>query len=394
MKILIVNKFYYRRGGDCAYSMDLENLLKAHGHEVAFYSMQYPLNEKSEWDKYFRSEVSVSPKRIIPFLRMFFSPYGDKNTKKTFSKILDDFKPDVVHLNNIHTSISPIVAELAHIRGIRVVWTLHDYKLICPSYGLYLNGKTCELCVGGCKKNAIKNKCLKNNLLASWIGYKEAICWNRQRLEDCTDLFICPSNFMREKMMADSFDEKKLIHLCNFINFPKLSKAPVRKKQYCVVGRLTKIKGIETLLEAASKLPYDLFVIGTGDLEASLKEKYKDCSQIHFMGHQSKDVCLSYLQESAFSVIASECFDNNPLSVIESLCCGTPVIGARIGGIPELIKDGINGKLFSSGNADELKEAIDFMMKNPIAIDANEEQEKFSAEQYYSKLIDLYTGNK
>ncbi len=370
--------------------MDLENLLKSHGHEVAFYSMQYPLNEQSAWNKYFRSEVSVSPKRIIPFLRMFFSPYGDKNTKKTFSKILDDFKPDVVHLNNIHTSISPIVAELAHKRGIKVVWTLHDYKLICPSYGLYLNGKTCELCVGACKKNAIKNKCLKNNLVASWIGYKEALCWNRQRLDDCTDVFICPSNFMREKMMADGFDEKKLIHLCNFINFPELSKAPVRKKQYCVVGRLTKIKGIETLLEAASKLPYDLFVIGTGDLEVALKEKYKSCSQIHFMGHQSKDTCLSYLQESAFSVIPSEWYENKPLSVIESLFTGTPVLGARIGGIPELISDGENGKLFTSGDIAELKEAIKSMMESPLKIDAYTERKKYSTEHYYEQLMKIY----
>lgn len=394
MKILITNKFYYRRGGDCIYSMDLENLLKSHGHEVAIYSMQYPLNEKTGWENYFRSEVSISPKKVIPFFRMFRSPYGDRNTKKSFSKILDDFKPDVVHLNNIHTSISPIVAELAHQRGIKVVWTLHDYKLICPSYGLYLNGKTCELCVGGCKKNVIKNKCLKNSFVASWIGYKEALCWNRQRLEECTDVFICPSNFMREKMMADGFSENKLVHLCNFTNYPKITENPIRKKQYCVVGRLTRIKGIETLLEAASKLPYDLYVIGTGELETTVREKYKNYKHIHFIGHQSKDTCLSYLQQSLFSVVASECYDNNPLSVIESLCTGTPVIGARIGGIPELIKDGENGRLFTSGNVAELKEAIERMMKTPINIEVSKEQNKFSSEQYYSKLIELYTGNK
>lgn len=391
MKILLVNKFYYRRGGDCVHAMELEKLLKEHGHEVAFYSMHFPLNEKSDWESYFRSEVSVSPKKIIPFIRMFKSPYGDKNTKKTFTKILDDFKPDVVHLHNIHTSISPIVAELAHKRGIKVVWTLHDYKLICPSYGLYYCGKTCEACIGNSKKYALKKKCLKNNLIASWIGYKEAECWDRKRLENCTDVFICPSLFMSEKMKADGFSENKLIHLCNFTELPKLYET-TKKKQYCFIGRLTKIKGIETLLEAASNLPYDLYVLGTGDLEIILREKYKGYSQIHFLGHQTKEKCLTTLQESLFSVMSSEGFDNNPLSVIESLCVGTPVLGSRIGGVPELIQENETGKLFTPGNIEELKKAINNMMESPLKFDINIERNKFSSESYYQKLMEIYRG--
>ncbi|MDR9859874.1 glycosyltransferase [Treponema socranskii] len=370
--------------------MELEKLLKVHGHEVAFYSMRFPLNEKSEWDSYFRSEVSVSPKKIIPFFRMFKSPYGDRNTIKTFSKILEDFKPDVVHLHNIHTSISPIVAELAHKKRIKVVWTLHDYKLICPSYGLYYCGQPCELCIGGTKKNVLNKKCLKNSLIASYIGYKEAICWNKQRLENCTDIFICPSIFMKTKMKEDGFSEKKLVHLCNFTELPKVYDEVIKKKQYCFVGRLTKIKGIETLLEAASNLPYDLYVLGTGELETELREKYKGYSQIHFLGHQTKEKCIMTLQESLFSIISSECFDNNPLSVIESLCVGTPVLGSRIGGIPELIQENETGKLYTPGNIEELKETINSMMETHLKIDANVEREKFSSEHYYQKLMEIY----
>ena len=392
MRILLVNKFYYRRGGDCVHAMELENLLKAHGHEVAFYSMHFPLNEKCEWDSYFRSEVSVSPKKVIPFLRMFESPYGDKNTIQTFSMILDDFKPDVVHLHNIHTSISPIVAEIAHKRGIIVIWTLHDYKLICPSYGLFYKGQTCEDCIGNSKKYALKKKCLKNNLIASWIGYKEAKCWNRQRLENATDFFICPSLFMKQKMLDDGFSEKKLIHLCNFTELPEIHNEIEKKKQYCFIGRLTKIKGIETLLEAANLLPYDLYVLGTGDLEENLREKYKNSEQIHFLGHQTKDKCLMTLQESLFSVASSECYDNNPLSVIESLCVGTPVLGARIGGIPELVQEGITGKLFTPGNVEELKETIKILMETPLTINTELEQAKFNSENYYNQLYEIYRG--
>lgn len=392
LKILIVNKFYYRRGGDCIHAMDLEELLKAHGHEVAFYSMRYPKNEKSEWEKYFRNEVSVSPKKIIPFLRMFRSPYGDKNAITTFSRILEDFNPDIVHLHNIHTSISPIVAEIAHRKGVKVIWTLHDYKLICPSYGLYNDEGTCELCINGSKKHILQKKCLKKSLIASWIGYREAICWNRQRLENCTDVFICPSVFMREKMIADGFSEKKLVHLCNFTKIPKIYDNVTKKNQYCFVGRLTKMKGIETLLKAASELPYDLVVLGTGDIEAELKKQYKSSTQIHFLGYQGKEACLLCLQQSTFSVVPSECFDNNPLSVIESLCVGTPVLGARIGGIPELIKDGINGKLFTPGNAEELRDAINCMMRSLYDINTCDIRKQFDAELYYQKLIGIYRG--
>ena len=139
MKILLANKFYYRRGGDCIYMLNLEKLLKAHGHEVAVFAMDYPENLDTPWKKYFPKNMS----KLMAFTR----PFGSHEVKSTFKKLLDDFKPDVVHLNNVHTQLSPVMAELAHQRGIKVVWTLHDYKLLCPRYDCLKNGNTiCETC--------------------------------------------------------------------------------------------------------------------------------------------------------------------------------------------------------------------------------------------------------
>lgn len=214
MKILLANKFYYRRGGDCIYMLNLEKLLKAHGHEVAVFAMDYPENLDTPWKKYFPKNMS----KLMAFTR----PFGSHEVKSTFKKLLDDFKPDVVHLNNVHTQLSPVMAELAHQRGIKVVWTLHDYKLLCPRYDCLKNGNTiCETCFNDDKKACLDNKCMKGSKLASFIGFKEAIVWNRERLEASTDVFICPSQFMADKMVQGGFSKSKMQTLCNFIDVEK-----------------------------------------------------------------------------------------------------------------------------------------------------------------------------
>lgn len=236
MRILLANKFYYRRGGDCVYVLNLEQLLKKHGHEVAVFAMDYPENMDTEWKRYFPKNMG----KVMAFTR----PFGSREVKDKFNRLLDDFRPDVVHLNNIHTQLSPVLAELAHRRGIRVVWTLHDYKLLCPRYDCLLNGRTvCETCFNGNKKACLDNKCMKGSRLASFIGYREAVVWNRQRLENATDILICPSRFMADKMAQGGFDARKMKVLCNFIDTGKCAKGDYGKGDYyCYIGRLSREK--------------------------------------------------------------------------------------------------------------------------------------------------------
>ena len=201
MRILLSNKFYYRRGGDCIYMLNLEQLLKKHGHEVAVFAMNYPENLDSPWQRYFPQNMN----KLMAFTR----PFGSQEVRRKFNRLLDDFKPEVVHLNNIHTQMSPVIAELAHRREIRTIWTLHDYKLLCPRYDCLRSGvDICEKCFEGDKTPCKTYKCMKGSALASLIGYKEAVMWNRQRLEACTDVFVCPSNFIAEKMMQGGFQKK------------------------------------------------------------------------------------------------------------------------------------------------------------------------------------------
>lgn len=385
MRILLSNKFYYRRGGDCIYVLNLEQLLKAHRHEVAVFAMDYPENIDTPWKRYFPGNMS----KLMAFTR----PFGSKEVKDKFGKLLEDFKPDVVHLNNVHTQLSPVMAEIARKRGIKVVWTLHDYKLLCPRYDCLRGGEDiCELCFDGNKSHCQANKCMKGSTLASIIGRKEAEMWTRDRLEACTELYICPSAFMAEKMAQGGFNRTKLKVLCNFIDAGKCKRDNYTEREdyYCFVGRLSHEKGVKTLIEAANQLPYKLKVIGGGPLEAELKGIAK--KNVEFMGYKQWDEIKLLIGKARFTVIPSEWYENNPLSVIEAQCLGTPVLGARIGGIPELIEEGKTGMTFESRNESDLKGKIENMFvshfdHHSIAMSS---QSKYDAKEYYENIIKIY----
>jgi glycosyltransferase involved in cell wall biosynthesis len=386
-KILIANKFYYNRGGDCIYCIGLEKMLKEIGHNVAFFSMNYAQNFESEWSNYWVSEFSF---------KKFMRPFGDKETKIKFSKLLDDFKPDVVHLNNIHTHISPVIAEIAHNKGLKVIWTLHDYKLLCPSY-LCLNGEgeICEKCFGEKKNNCTKERCIKNKWLHSFIAQKEAEKWNRERLEKNVDAFICPSNFMKQKMLQGRFSESKLKVLHNFVDIldshkPLNSTNLGSGNYYLYVGRLSKEKGISTLCSVASKLSYKLKIIGSGPLEKELREKYKNYSQVEFLGGKSHEEVLKIMANTKFTVVPSEWYEVFGLVVMESLIAKIPVLCAKIGGMLELIEQGINGELFESRNETDLKDKIESMMNNGYEFDNLQVVERFRKEIYLESLSEIY----
>ncbi|GHV29985.1 glycosyl transferase [Bacteroidia bacterium] len=394
MKILLVNKFYYHRGGADSYSINLERLLKQQGCEVAFFAMQHPQNLPSDYAKYFPSEVEYAAPHKKGFLKLFLRPLGSKEVKRKFTALVNDFKPDVVHLNNIHTQLSPIIAEIAYNKGIKVVWTVHDSKLLCPRYDCQRNNQPCELCYHN-KLNVIKYNCIKNNRLASLLGYLEALKWNKDKLEKYTQIFICPSTFMQRKMLSGKFDAHKLKVMCNFTSQKrKVTENFQKENYYCYVGRLSKEKGIETLFQAAQQLPFSLHIAGDGPLYEILKAQNTN-ENIQFLGHINAEQVNKLITNALFTVLPSECYENNPLSVIESLCLGTPVLGANIGGIPELMETSALNRIFQSGNVNDLKKEIEWMWhrnldKTDYSGLAQSSQNQFDEISHYNELMRLY----
>lgn len=386
MKVLLANKFYYPRGGDCIYTMQLESLLRSRGHEVAVYAMRYPDNLPSRWESYWPSDMSS--------WQALTRPFGDGEVRRGFSALLDDFAPDVVHLQNIHTQLSPLLAELAHRRGIPVVWTLHDPKLVCPSHECMRGGRLCTDCFEH-PFSVVRHRCMRRGgLLGSFVGYMEARRWSVERLERTTDCFIAPSYFLRSLMIRGGFSPDNITVLNNFMLDDKLLPVSSKRKPYYIyVGRLSHEKGVETLCKAAVQLPYRLVVVGDGELLGRLRTVYGGL--IDFRGKLDWPQLAPLLASARFMVVPSEYAENNPLSAIESLTLGTPVLGADIGGIPELLAPGhlpSRGMTFRSGDVAHLVQQIRLMWTAAFDYEqvARQSRMLFSADSHINRLVQLY----
>ena len=375
------------------YTLNLERMLREAGHEMAVFAMRYPQNEPSYWEEYFPSEVAFSGS-IADKLRGVRRMLGIDDVATCFNSILNDFRPDIVHLNNIHSYLSPMLASIAHARGVKTVWTLHDYKLICPSYNRMAGGKICDSCHSMKAMSCVlRKRCMKGSLSASALAWIEAVRWRRAKIERDTDAFICPSAFMAKEMERGGYSPARLHTLNNFIPSVPPQAGNSRQKYYCYVGRLSEEKGIRTLLKAATMLQHELRIAGGGPLFDELKAKYGKWPQIKFLGHLDGDGVARLLGDAACSVLPSEWYENNPFGIIESLCAGTPVVGAEIGGIPELINDN-NGLTFPSGDAKSLASAIDAAVYGPWDHEAirREAIARFNADSYYKRLLSIYNS--
>jgi glycosyltransferase involved in cell wall biosynthesis len=395
MRILLANKYFYPRGGDCIYTIELHNLLKQMGHAVAVFSMNHEENYFNEYSKYWPKNVDYGSFNVSNFLEKTIRPVGSHEVKTKFVSLIKDFRPDVIHLNNIHTQISPIIAKIAFRENIPVVWTLHDYKLICPSYHLLRNQTPCELCLDN-KANVVIHKCIKNNSIASIAGYIEAKKWSTFSLQKYTNVFISPSTFLKGKMVSGGFNSASIHVLPNFLPKTRETSGFIpRQNYYCYIGRISKEKGIETLLKAASSLrQFPLKIIGEGPLLEEMKLKYH-ADHINFLGYKKWEEISCILSAANFMVIPSEWYENNPLSAIESLTQGTPILGANIGGIPEIIEENVNGVLFTPGDVVGLQEKIVKMFSIAAKISSSEDisaraRNKYSQESYYTKLYQIY----
>ncbi len=408
MKILIASKFFYPRGGAELVAINTRRVLMEHGHDVRVFAMDYPLNMDIPDKKDFASQVEFfggTASKLKAVRRMM----GRGDVAAKARKALEEFRPDVVHLHNVHSYLSPVIAEIASQMGIRVVWTLHDYKLICPAYSCRTaDGKVCEECFGGNPLPVVRRRCMKGSLPASLMAWAEARRWSKKRMDEATDLFIAPSRFMARKMEQAGYDRAKIAVLCNFADPDKIRllseiAADCRKERrdkpyFCYIGRLSEEKGVETMIQAAVVAGVDLRIAGTGPLEALYRERYAGKSGITFAGHLDAPGVARLLAGAAASVLPSEWYENNPLGVIESLSTGTPVIGADIGGIPELINTAPtssgprNGVVYPSRDKRALAAIFrDFRPDaySPHAI-AEAAQRDFSVETHYNRLIQLY----
>ena len=363
MKILMVNKFLYPRGGSESYMLYLSEHLTKLGHEVQFFGMYDENNTVGNSKGLYTQTMDFHSSRLGRFLYPFKIIYSFE-AKKKIMQVIDDFKPDIVHMNNINFQLTPSIIYGAKKKGIPVVQTVHDYQMICPNHLLYNFDKNtpCEKCVKGSHINCIKNKCIHGSLIKSILGVIEAKFYSYRKTYKKVDLFVCPSNFLENKLLsAREYYKGKTCTIHNFIDKEKFVNTDRKEENYIVfVGRLSKEKGIENIAGAAKLLPDYTFVIaGSGPDEDLLK----DIPNIKLAGFLTGEKLTELMGNAKVLLLPSVCYENCPLSILEAHSMGVPVVTMNSGGMAELVKDGVTGALVTEptpeGIAEKLKETIE-----------------------------------
>ena len=395
MKILMINKFLYHCGGSETYIFKLGDYLQSIGHEVQYFGMEDEKNQVGNRVNAYTSNMDFHNGSKLSKLTYPLKTIYSYEARKQIRKVLDNFKPDVCHLNNFTYQITPsIILEIKKWNPkCNIVYTAHDYNLVCPNH-MCCNPNTrenCEKCLGGHYLNCIKGKCIHGSIPKSIIGAIEGYFWKYKGSYKYIDKIICCSDFLKTKLDSNPVFAGKTISLHNFID--KLEWKDVEKKNYILYfGRFSEEKGIGTLIQAAKELPkYQFVFAGTGPLTNEINK----VKNIKSVGFQTGIALEMLIREAKFSIYPSEWYENCPFSVMESQMYGTPVLGANIGGIPELIEVGKTGDLFKSGNKEELKDKIEELFikadeysKNCINISFD------NIEEYVKKLLKIYGGNK
>lgn len=394
MKILMVNKFLFPNGGSETYIFKLGQAFVEKGHQVEYFGMEHPDRIVGNHAESYTSSMDFHTGKIRKLLYPFKIIYSGEARRK-LRKVLDDFKPDVVHLNNFNFQLTPsIIYEIrkwgkAHDEYIPIVYTAHDYQWVCPNHMLFIPGKEekCFQCEGGRFGNCTKNKCIHNSSVKSFLGTLEADLYRLLKTYDKVDLIICPSKFMKDKLSSNPAFGKKLLVMYNFLD----GKDGVRseKKDYVLYfGRYAREKGIHTLLKACRELPDIPFIFaGNGELKEEIAE-YGNIKDAGFV--MGKDL-TKLISGARFSIFPSEWYENCPFSVMESQFYGTPVIASRIGGVPELLEEGVTGDMFEPGKAEELKTKIEDLWYNSDKLKRyteNCQNKKFDTVEEYERQIE------
>lgn len=399
MKILLVNKFLYSKGGAETYVFKLGNILESKGHKVEYFGL---LNEKNIVGNSANSYVSDMDfsKGMAANLKAPFRIIYSREARKKLRFLLKSFKPDVIHLNNIQFHLTPsIILEAEKYRklknpNLKIIYTVHDYQLICPTHGLFdSNMNICEKCLGGNYTYCFKTKCMKNSRMKSLLATLDGYYWAKSPAYSFVDKYVCPSRFLKEKLDIKKVFSEKTVALHNFIDKPE--PVEVEKGDYILeFGHLSRDKGTYTLLEAAKLLPNKKFVFaGFGEAVEAIKK----LTNAEYVGFKTGDELKKLIAGAKVSVYPSEWYENCPFSVIESQMYKTPVIASRIGGIPELIKEGKTGLLFEAGNPADLVDKICSLTDNPeLLLEYTEncnDIEIETCDTYYKKIMEIYEGN-
>ena len=396
MKILLVNKFHWNKGGSEKYYFELGQLLKKHGHEVAYFSMEDEKNIKTGDKEYFVPKFDLNNSSKLKALDVI----SNKHNQKIMEQALDDFKPDIVHLNNFQRQLSASIIKPCIDRKVPIIFTAHDVQAICPAITMMDNDKKpCELCMHGKYMNCIEKSCNKGSKLKSILGALEGYYYRIHKIyTEKINYIITPSEFYRKKFIEDGVNENKIQAIHNSVEMDDYNVKTEDDGYALYFGRLSKEKGILDLINAFKNCKEGkLFIAGEGPEKETIEQIIKENilgRRVKLLGFLNKEQMTEITRKCKFVVVPSIWYENCPYSILETLAIGKPVIGSNMGGIPELVIDNKNGFIYTT--VEELTDKMNILFEDKKLVEKfgkeskNLAKKNYDREVYYKKIEKIY----
>jgi glycosyltransferase involved in cell wall biosynthesis len=398
-RILMINKFHYARGGAELYMLRLAGLLEQHGAQIDYFAMQHPRNLPSESDTHFVSEVDFeAPPGGLQRLRVAGRTVYSLEARRKLRDLLAERPTDLAHVHNIYHQLSPSILKSLREHGVPVVMTVHDFKLVCPVYTLQSNGEICERCVGNGFSPAIKHRCNRRSLTGSVLLAGET--WIHRKLglyRDGVDVFITPSAFARDRLVRGGYPADRIRVIPNCVSAALYEPQYEPGESVLYLGRLSQEKGVDVLVRAAAISGVPTQVVGEGPHRPALERLIAETrAPVELLGYRQGEELADLVRASRAVVMPSRCHDNCPLAVIEAMAWGKPVVGSRVGGIPELVRDGEDGILVPYDDPPALAAALTRVARDDAAVERMGRsararvEERFDAAPHYDAVIEAY----
>jgi glycosyltransferase involved in cell wall biosynthesis len=407
MRLLGVHRLHHRKGGAEGVHLDHLALFRSRGWACAEFAMDHPDNEPSEWQGYFPREFS--PPAGLSGLKALPRFFHSDEARTQFARLLDDFRPDVIHAHGVYHHLTNAILKPARERGVPIVYTLHDYKLICPAYHFYTekNG-VCEKCRGGRQWNCLVNRCTHGSLaMDALYAIDGLVQWHGGALREAVARFVGPARFIVDKFAEHGFPREKLRYVPNF--FESADDAPVAPadveairaahgRHILYFGRLSPEKGVDVLIDAAASAGAPLVIVGDGPKRAELEAQARAAGgACVFTGHLKGAALWAHVEAASAIALPSVWYEIAPKSVLEAQARGLPIVTTRIGGLPEMVEDGVSGFVVQPGDRAGLAGALRRLL-------AMEESERtrlgaagraraltaFTRERYYREMTQIY----
>ncbi|MFZ3408759.1 glycosyltransferase family 4 protein [Vibrio chagasii] len=395
MKVLVVNKFFFLKGGAETVFFQEREMLMDRGFSVIDFSMAHNDNLVSDYSASFVDNVDYHVNAtLLSALKTAMRFVHNAEACERLSELITTEQPDIVHFHNIYHQLTPSIIKVAKQAGCKTVLTAHDTKIACPSYTMYRDGHTCEACLQGSVFNALRYRCQQGSWFKSGLLVVEALYQSLAQNYQSLDVIVSPSQFLAN-IIRRKLPNNRIEVIVNGIDENVEQQDVADHRYFLYLGRLSQEKGVATMVAAyeLSNQSIPLKIAGTGPLADSLSGKQ---SKVEWLGFKTGPDLHLLIKQASAVIVPSECYENCSMSVLEAMSYGKPIIGANIGGIPEQVRDGKEGRLFEAGNAHDLANVMDEFAIRPELTKYYGEQarqrleSRYSLRAHHQQLVDLY----